>query len=813
MKCINIILAAVATIGLFSCGSGGTSDNTIEADQLINSVYQTKDYPRLLHVADSLFEAGELSEASTYYWQGYAYDRMMQLHLAEFYWKAAMARTEDSNAPGDLELYAKTASRLTNVLSVRGEYEAALEVAEPAVEHLRQAECDTTGDYTNLLIYIGCCQSRFGMSYNQADDNFEQAYQRHTAAIEGKPSEEAYKNAIAGVINIAYNYNSIGQYDKSLTWCDRYGELIMRYENYIASTNNYADKQWARRDIYRAIALEGLGRQDEAVQVYDHYLTTNFSQTPEGHILGNDYLVEAGRWEEAAANYDYLDELLGTHDADYSLENIQKYVLRKYHANIKAGRQDSAVAVSFSICNRLDSAIVQARRLDADEQTMMHQQELEMEHRQTEVSRQRILVFLLITALLLMLFGAYAYYRRRAEKRLTKAHDDLKKDYDRIEKTTTDKERTGSELRIANDIQKQMASQQLPRRNDVSLAASMTQAKAVGSNLYDYVLREDKLFICIGDTNMKGAQASLIIAMTKAQFRALVAIEDQPKRIMEAMNDTMARAGGSTMALTLFVGVLNLSDGRLLFCNAGHEAPVLAGSGVGLLPVDSNLPMGKDARHVFTQQDTLIDPGTVILLYTKGLAEAANSQQQHFGQNRIMGEALQALKSGNMNPQDVIDGMARALKRFTGDTEQTADITMLVVRYTGQTNSGHYQRSTTLTNDEAELPRLSQYVSDVCQALKIDKAEAATISEAIEEAVVNAMKHAYPEGKKGNVNIEVRAEKEKVSFVVRDRGIAYDPTKAEDSDLNLAKRNMDSMEYERKADVNILTLTKKLAKA
>lgn len=777
---------------------------------LIDSVYKTKDYSGLINISDSLYRAGKLQEATSYYWQGYAYDRMLQRQLAEFYWKAAITYTEDSKSGEDLEIYGKAASRLTNVLCVRGEYEAALKVAEPAVEHLREAECDTTGDYTNLLIYIGCCQSSFGMSYHQADDNFEQAYQRHSAVIESHPSEEAYKNAIAGVINIAYNYNKIGQYDKALTWCDRYGELIMRYENFIATTNNYADKQWARRDIYRAIALEGLGRYNEAAQVYEHYLTTNFSQTSEGHIVGNDYLMVAGRWEEAATNYDYLDDLLDIHDADYSLENIQNYVLRKYHANILADRRDSAIATSLAISNSLDSAIAKARRMEAEEQAVMHQKEEEMEELHAAISHRRIMMFALITAALLLVFAAYAMYRRRAEKRQAKAHDELKKAYDQVEQVTTTKERAGSELRIALDIQKQMAPLPLPKRNDMSIAAVTTQTKAVVSNLYDYILRDGKLFFCIGDLNMKGAQASLIMAMTKAQFRALAANEDQPKLIVEALNEAMARNSGADMTITLFVGVLNLNDGRLLFCNAGHEAPVLAGSGVGLLPTDKSMPIGKSIAAKFTQQDALIDPGTLLFLYTKGLKEVEDRQHQQFGQNRILGEALQTLKSGNMNPQNAIDNMTRAVKRFTGDDEHTSDMTLMALRYTGQSNGNHYQRSITLSNDEDELPRLAQYVNNVCEALKIDKAEAKDINEAIEETVVNAMKHAYPEGEKGNVNIEVRADKDKVSFVVRDRGIAYDPTKAYKQNMTAISSSMDSMEYERKADVNILTLTKNL---
>ncbi|PUU97887.1 hypothetical protein DCD76_18970, partial [Acinetobacter baumannii] len=110
-------------------------------------------------------------------------------------------------------------------------------------------------------------------------------------------------------------------------------------------------------DIYMARALEGLGRKDEAAEAYRKFCETDFFKTAEGNILASDYLRLAGRWQDAADNFGSMNEMMKAYGTSYSLENIQKMLLKKYEVNMKAGRLDTARAVSISITERLDSAI------------------------------------------------------------------------------------------------------------------------------------------------------------------------------------------------------------------------------------------------------------------------------------------------------------------------------------------------------------------------------------------------------------------------------------------------------------------------
>ena len=130
------------------------------------------------------------------------------------------------------------------------------------------------------------------------------------------------------------------------------------------------------------------------------------------------------------------------------------------------------------------------------------------------------------------------------------------------------------------------------------------------------------------------------------------------------------------MFVTFFVGVLNLTDGNLLYCNAGHEAPLLVGKGIGVLPCDANLPLGIMSDWSFTQQQVTIYPQTVIFLF-----EAEDADHMQFGEERILAVAEKVLSQQQLQSQIFIDEMADAVNHFVGDAEQSDDLTMLALQY------------------------------------------------------------------------------------------------------------------------------------
>jgi sigma-B regulation protein RsbU (phosphoserine phosphatase) len=218
-----------------------------------------------------------------------------------------------------------------------------------------------------------------------------------------------------------------------------------------------------------------------------------------------------------------------------------------------------------------------------------------------------------------------------------------------IEETKAANEEKGrieSELYIARNIQMSMLPKifpPYPDRNDIEIYGQLTPAKEVGGDLYDFYIRDEKLFFCIGDVSGKGVPASLVMAVIRTLFRTISYREAQPDRIMYGMNNAMADNNESDMFVTLFLGVLDLPTGRLRYCNAGHNSPLLKGEQrIGLLPCHPNIPLGVTTEWKFDHQETTIDLGTTIFLYTDGLTEAENIVHEQFEEERMIDVAKEA---------------------------------------------------------------------------------------------------------------------------------------------------------------------------
>ena len=405
----------------------------------------------------------------------------------------------------------------------------------------------------------------------------------------------------------------------------------------------------------------------------------------------------------------------------------------------------------------------------------------------------------------------------------------LKQQMEELRRSTASKAAIESELKVASDIQMSMLPKIFPAypdRDDIDIFGQLTPAKAVGGDLFDFFIRDEKLFFCIGDVSGKGVPAALVMAVTRAQFRTVSAHESMPDRIITRLNDTMSEGNDSNMFVTLFVGVLDLPTGRLRYCNAGHDSPMLIGSNIGMLPCDSNLPVGVMGGWKFTMQDTQIDPGTTIFLYTDGLTEAENIDHAQFTEERILKVAHESLSTNSHKPSLLVENMTNAVRDFVNGAEQSDDLTMLAIQYTKQQLDVRYQRSLTLANDVQQVPQLAEFIDHVCEAMGFDDLTTMQMNLAIEEAVVNVMNYAYPEGTTGNVNIEVQANDARLKFVISDSGKRFDPTSVAEADTTLSAEDrsigglgiylvrqlMDSVNYERIGGFNVLTLRKKLKK-
>ncbi len=397
----------------------------------------------------------------------------------------------------------------------------------------------------------------------------------------------------------------------------------------------------------------------------------------------------------------------------------------------------------------------------------------------------------------------------------------------KLQTTTAQKASMESELSIASHIQASMLPKTYPpypERRDIEVFGTQTPAKAVGGDLYDFYIRDEKLFICIGDVSGKGIPASLVMAVTRTLFRVVSGHEATPDRIVAQINETISLDNESNMFVTLFIGVLDLPTGRFRYCNAGHDAPLIVGTDVQLLPCESNIPVGIVHNWKFVAQETIIKPQTTVFLYTDGLTEAENSHHELFTEQRIIEVARQSLEDGEIGPNELIRRQSEAMRAFVGGAEQSDDVTMLAVEYTKQQQDVRLLRDITLPNDVQTVPQLAEFVEGVCEELAFDPSTTMQLNLALEEAVVNVMSYAYPAGVKGTVRIEAQANVERLKFTITDNGVPFDPTAKEAVDVSLSAEErpigglgiflvrelMDSINYERVSGQNVLTLRKKL---
>lgn len=392
---------------------------------------------------------------------------------------------------------------------------------------------------------------------------------------------------------------------------------------------------------------------------------------------------------------------------------------------------------------------------------------------------------------------------------------------DELRVTTANKERIESELRIAHDIQMGMVPKifpPFPKRNDIDLYAKLVPAKEVGGDLYDFFIEENKLHFIIGDVSGKGVPASLVMAVICRLFRTVASSIHIPSHILNILNNAISESNESNMFCTAFVGILDLDTGHLQYCNAGHNPPVIvtAKGETQMLPVIPNLAMGIWEGFEYQDQECFIEKGTNIFLYTDGVNEAENTDKELYGEDRM----LQFLSKHHASkPHDIIEGIYNDVKQYTAGAEQNDDITMLCCSCILSPNISDGKRLV-MSNDVADIAMMTEFIENFCEEYQLPTDICFKLNLALEEAVSNVMKYAYPENEKHEIILTVNKNDGSIVFELTDSGIAFDPTLVEDADVALSaeertigglgifliRKIMKSVEYKREGEKNVLTM-------
>ena len=251
---------------------------------------------------------------------------------------------------------------------------------------------------------------------------------------------------------------------------------------------------------------------------------------------------------------------------------------------------------------------------------------------------------------------------------------------------TAEKERIGAELNVATQIQADMLPRifpAFPNRKDIEIFASMTPAKEVGGDFYDFFLvDDDHLALVMADVSGKGVPAALFMVIAKTLIKNRVMAGDSPAQALSNVNEQLCESNEAELFVTVWLAVIELSTGRGVAANAGHEHPALrrVGSEYELIIYRHSPAVATMEGMRFREHEFQMNPGDSLFVYTDGVAEATNAQNELFGPERTL-TALN--RDPGAEPKVILSNVMADIDAFVASAEQFDDITMLCFRYKG----------------------------------------------------------------------------------------------------------------------------------
>ncbi len=273
---------------------------------------------------------------------------------------------------------------------------------------------------------------------------------------------------------------------------------------------------------------------------------------------------------------------------------------------------------------------------------------------------------------------------------VNKMADDLKVYIQDLQTSTAAQERLRSEMKIATDIQAALLPRifpPFPDRPEFDIFATMIPAKQVGGDFYDFFFIDEKKFcILIGDVSDKGIPAALYMMVIKTLLKKEAMDSGTPDEILFRVNNYLAYDNPLSMFVTIFLAILDLETGELLYSNAGHNPPLLCteSGGFQYIELPPGMVAGPMAGLPFVTKSLVLQPGDMVYLYTDGVSEAMNTAYELFGEKRLL-ECLS--NQPTLTPRDIIQSVARDFHSHDGDAPQSDVITMLAIKFNSRKGS------------------------------------------------------------------------------------------------------------------------------
>jgi phosphoserine phosphatase RsbU/P len=262
----------------------------------------------------------------------------------------------------------------------------------------------------------------------------------------------------------------------------------------------------------------------------------------------------------------------------------------------------------------------------------------------------------------------------------------LKEYIKELTEATAARERIESELEIAHDIQMGILHKvfpPFPDRSEFEIYATLVAAKEVGGDLYDFFfMDDDHLCITVGDVSGKGIPASLFMAITKTLIKMKATKGLTPEKVLDRVNEDLSMDNPSLMFVTLFLGILNIRTGEMAYSNGGHNPPyVIRSSGeLERLEITHGVALGVVEEFSYKSGTVTLQEGDSIFLYTDGVTEAMNPEDELYTEERMI-EELHRLKDKPI--KELVDGIMESIREFAKGVDQSDDITMMRLKFYG----------------------------------------------------------------------------------------------------------------------------------
>ncbi len=254
---------------------------------------------------------------------------------------------------------------------------------------------------------------------------------------------------------------------------------------------------------------------------------------------------------------------------------------------------------------------------------------------------------------------------------------DIYESMQKIRRVSAEKERMAAEMDIAAEIQRSALPAAFPKRPEFDMYATMSPAKEVAGDFYDFfMLDDDHLVMIIADVSGKGVPAALFMMKGKELLKNLAVKGGKPSEILEEAGNVLLQGNETSMFITIWLGILEISTGVLVASNAGHEFPFIMGEdGVYKMYKDPHgLVCGAMEGATYKDYTLTLPKGSSIFVYTDGVTEALNSKEEYYGLNGIE-KCLNA--NASASAKELVEAMKKDIDAFAGDCEQYDDITMM----------------------------------------------------------------------------------------------------------------------------------------